>query len=60
MIDLVVKDERKSRGEELSTKYQQFPVRESKTDIYTVQALRDISLTLGIILDEMRGIKHDS
>lgn len=60
MIDLVVKDERKSRGEELSAKYQQFPVRESKTDIYTVQALRDISLTLGIILDEMRGIKHDS
>ena len=60
MIDLVVRNVRKSRAEELSAKYKQFPARKVNVDLDTINVLRDISLTLGLICDELRGVKDDT
>lgn len=53
MIDIVVADEQKSRADELKNKYANGI--ETKNAIPIV--LADISVTLGHIWDEMRGIK---
>jgi hypothetical protein len=57
MIDIVVADERKSRADELKENYKS---RYLDRQDNMVEYLKDISMTLGMIYDEMRGIKHDA
>ena len=57
MIDIVVADERKSRTDELCDKYKQ-PIKDYDLEQQKIRVFRDISETLAMILDEMRGVKH--
>lgn len=60
MIDIVVNEKKpESRAEELHEKYKQ-PIKDYKLEQQKIKVFRDISETLAMILDEMRGIKHDS
>ena len=57
MIDIVINEKKpESRAEKLKKNY----VKVNGVDWEMLMALRDISVTLAMILDEMRGIKHDS
>jgi hypothetical protein len=56
MIDIVVTDERKSRAEELKENYKSYYLDRQDN---MVEYLKDISVTLGMIYDEMRGVKHE-
>lgn len=55
MIDIVVADERKSRTDELKENYKSYYLDRQDN---MVEYLKDISVTLGMIYDEMRGVKH--
>lgn len=58
MIDLKTPDseKRESRAERLQKKY----LKNDGTNEWEIKiALRDISVTLALILDEMRGFKHE-
>ena len=58
MIDIVVNEKKpESRAEELYQKYRESPIRESNCNVRTATILRDISVTMAMILDEMRGVK---
>ena len=56
MIDIVVADERKSRADELKENYKS---RYLDRQDNMVEYLKDISVTLAMIYDEMRGVRND-
>lgn len=60
MIDLKApeSEKRESRGEGLQTHYLELGSVDYKSSLVSV--LADISITLGMILDEMRGIENES
>ena len=55
MIEIMLTGERKSRTDELIKKYESRYVNPTSN---MVEYLEDISISLGMIYDEMRGVKH--
>lgn len=61
MIDIKNAEEIKSRFKELSDKYRETTLpAEQLTTVGTHLVLVDISKTLALIYDEMRGVKNDN
>lgn len=57
MIDIVINEKKpESRAEELHEKYKQ-PIKDYDLEQQKIRVFRDMSITLGMILDEMRGVK---